>query len=81
MSQTRSEAILTVKRNNLESYKNVPSEGTGKIWGCFSTPKHLLVYGLVNTIYSLLVHDSDVTYRNIGLFHLISIHPPLRSIN
>ena len=46
MSQTRSEAILTVKRNNLESYKNVPSEGAGKIWGWFSTPKHLLVYGL-----------------------------------
>ena len=55
MSEMHSEAILTIRRNNLDkkkSYKNVPSEGTDKIWGCFSTPKHLLVYGLVMYIKS-----------------------------
>ena len=44
-----SEAILTMRRSSLdkkESYINVPSKGADKIWGCFSTPKHLLVYSL-----------------------------------
>ena len=50
-SEMLSEAILTIRRSSLDkkkSYKNVPSEGADKIWGCFSIPKHLLVYGLAS---------------------------------
>ena len=45
--------------DNIKSYKNIPIEGAGKLGGCFSTPKHLLVYGLAKeeTIISMPVYS------------------------
>ena len=58
MSETHSEAILTVKEDNTRSCKNVPSESAGsklQNLGVLQHPKHLLVYGLEYVTVNIII--------------------------